>query len=343
LKASDIARAVDGVLQGGADPDITGVAPLDHAGPTDLTILTSSRYAAEAAVTAAGAALVTAELADGLAPGTIRVVVRDTHVALAVLLPVLYPPIVPAAGVHPTAIIAEGTDVDASATVGPHATVGAGTRVGPRAVIGASVVVGRHCTIGSDAYLHPHVTLYDGTVVGERSILHAGARVGVDGFGYSSSRAGHRKILHVGRCVIGNDVEIGANTTIDRGSIGDTVIGDGCKIDNLVQVGHNVRMGEHCIVVSQVGVSGSTRIDRFVTLGGQAGIAGHIRIGAGATIAAQAGVFGDVPAGATLSGYPARPHKESLRAQASLFRMPQLMKRLRALERAVFGQEPPDS
>jgi UDP-3-O-[3-hydroxymyristoyl] glucosamine N-acyltransferase len=179
--------------------------------------------------------------------------------------------------------------------------------------------------------------------VGARTIVHSGARLGTDGFGYSSSRAGHVKIHHVGRCIIGADVEIGANTTVDRGSIGDTVIGDGCKLDNLVQVGHNVRMGEHCIVVSQVGISGSTRIGRFVTLGGQAGIRGHIAIGDGATIAAQSGVFGDVAPGATVSGYPARPHREALRAQAMSLRLPEIVKRLRALERAVLGRYPPDT
>jgi UDP-3-O-[3-hydroxymyristoyl] glucosamine N-acyltransferase len=331
------------MLQGGADPEITGVAPLDHAGPGDLSILSSPRYAADAAATAAGAALVTEQLADELQPGVARIIVADPHAALSALLPLLHPPEAATPGVHPTAVIAEDVVLGERCSVGPHAVVGTGTRVGSGAVIGAASVIGRHCTIGRDAYLHPHVTLYDRTVVGDRSILHSGVRAGADGFGYASSRSGHVKIQHVGRCVIGCDVEIGANTTIDRGSIGDTVIGDGCKIDNLVQVGHNVRMGEHCIIVSQVGVSGSTRLGRFVTLGGQAGIAGHVRIGDGAIVAAQAGVFGDVPAGATVSGYPARPHKEALRAQAGLFRMPQLVKRLRVLERAVFGKEPPEA
>jgi UDP-3-O-[3-hydroxymyristoyl] glucosamine N-acyltransferase len=335
LKASEIARAVDGMLEGGSDPEITGAAPLDHAGPADVTLLSSPRYIAEAGTTAAGAVLATAELAGQLPPGPARIVVPDVHRALAVLLPLLYPQARPAPGIHATAVIEPGADIGADVTIGPHAVVGAGTRVGPRAVLSAHVSVGRLCRIGADAYLHPHVTLYDGVTLGDRSIVQSGARLGVDGFGYSSGPAGHVKLLHVGGCVIGDDVEIGANTTIDRGSIGATVIGNGTKIDNLVQIGHNVRMGEHCIVVSQVGVSGSTRIGRFVTLGGQAGIPGHIRIGDGATVAAQAGVFGDVEPGSTVSGYPARPHKQSLRAQAGLFRLPDLMKRLRALERAV--------
>jgi UDP-3-O-[3-hydroxymyristoyl] glucosamine N-acyltransferase len=343
LKASELARAADGRLEGGADPEITGTAPLDHAGPSDLAILSSPHYLADAANTAAAAVLVAAPLAGRLRDELPRIIVADVHRALITVLPLLYPDSAPPAGVHPTAVIGDGAVLGADVSVGAHAVIGAATEVGAGAVIASHAVVGRHCRIGAGAYLHPHVTLYDGTIVGARSILHSGVRAGVDGFGYSSSRAGHIRIPHVGRCVIGDDVEIGSNTTIDRGSIGDTVIGSGTKIDNLVQIGHNVRMGEHCIVVSQVGVSGSARIGRFVTIGGQAGIKGHIEIGAGATIAAQAGVFGDVAPGTTVSGYPARPHKESLRAQAGMFRLPALLKRLRALERAVFGEERPDT
>jgi UDP-3-O-[3-hydroxymyristoyl] glucosamine N-acyltransferase len=341
LKASDIARAVDGTLEGGADPDITGAAPLDRAGPGDLSLLSSPRYAADAATTNAGAVLVAAALATRLRSDTTRIVVSDPHRALTVLLPLLYPQDSIGPGIHATACIADDVELGRNVTVDAYAVIGAGSRLGAGSVVSAHVVVGRRCRIGGDAYLHPHVTLYDGTEIGDRSILHSGVRLGVDGFGYSSSSAGHVKVPHVGRCIVGDDVEIGANTTVDRGSIGDTIIGNGCKIDNLVQVGHNVRLGEHCIVVSQAGISGSTRTGRFVTLGGQAGIKGHLTIGDGATVAAQAGVFGDVPAGATYSGYPARPHKESLRAQASVFRLPAFAKRLLQLERIILGNDRP--
>jgi UDP-3-O-[3-hydroxymyristoyl] glucosamine N-acyltransferase len=164
--------------------------------------------------------------------------------------------------------------------------------------------------------------------------------VGTDGFGYAFGPAGHAKVPQVGRCVIGADVEIGANTTIDRGSIGATEIGDGVKIDNRVHIAHNVRIGAHSVIVAQVGIAGSTTVGQGVTLAGQAGIPGHLHIGDGATIAAQAGVFGDVPAGATYSGYPARPHKESLRAQAALGRVPEVIRRLHALEQAIKSQKP---
>jgi UDP-3-O-[3-hydroxymyristoyl] glucosamine N-acyltransferase len=342
LKLSEIARAVEGRVEGGSDPDITGVAPLDRASTSDLALFSALQYRAEATATEAGAILTSPDLAAHLPEETVRLVVPRVHAALAALIPLLYPERRPAPGVHPTAVIEPGAEVMDAASVGAYAVIGAGSYVAGGAVIGAHVVVGRDCRIGADAYLHPHVTLYDDVVLGARCIVHSGARIGSDGFGYSSSRAGHEKIRHVGRCVLGDDVEIGANTTIDRGSIGDTVIGSGTKIDNLVQVGHNVRMGEHCIVVSQVGVSGSTQLGRFVTLGGQAGIKGHIRIGDGATVAGQAGVFGDVEAGSTVSGYPARPHRESLRAQAVALKLPELMRRLRAIERAVFGKDTPE-
>ncbi|HEX6133937.1 MAG TPA: UDP-3-O-(3-hydroxymyristoyl)glucosamine N-acyltransferase [Longimicrobiales bacterium] len=343
MKASTIAQAVNGRLEGGSDPDLTGAAPLDHATPSDLTLLSSSRYASDAAVTAAGAVLVSEELASRIRPDLPRIVVRDVHGALSVLLPQLYPQARPAPGVHPTATLEDGVALGADVSIGAQVVIGAGTRIGDGVVVGAHSVIGRLCRIDAEAYLHAHVTLYDGVAVGARSILHSGVRAGVDGFGYAQREGRHVKVPQVGRCVIGADVEIGANSCVDRGSIGSTIIGDGCKIDNLVHIAHNVRLGEHCIVVAQVGLAGSTRVGRYVTLGGQAGIAGHITIGDGATIAAQAGVFGDVAPGTTVSGYPARPHREALRAQAGLFRLPDLVKRLRALERAVLGKDSPES
>jgi UDP-3-O-[3-hydroxymyristoyl] glucosamine N-acyltransferase len=175
------------------------------------------------------------------------------------------------------------------------------------------------------------VTVYSGSIIGSRVIAHAGVRIGGDGYGYVFARGAHQKIPHVGRCIIHDDVEIGANTTVDRGSIDDTVIGHGTKIDNLVQIGHNCRVGALCLIMSQVGVSGSTRVGDGVVLAGQAGIGGHIDIGDRARIGGQAGVFGDVPAGETWSGYPARPHRESLRASAALFKLAGMIKRLERL------------
>ena len=198
-------------------------------------------------------------------------------------------------------------------------------------MIGAHSVVGEMATIGDGARLWPGVTIYPRASIGSRVIIHAGARIGSDGFGYVFRDGAHNKIPHVGRCVIGDDVEIGANTTIDRGSIDDTVIGRGTKIDNLVHIGHNVRIGEKCLIMAQVGVAGSVTIGDGAILAGQAGISGHLSIGAGARVAAQAGVFGDIPAGETWSGYPARPHRESLRASAALFKLAGMMRRLEKL------------
>lgn len=329
MKVSDIATAASGTFGGGADPEITGVAPLDRAGPADLSFLSNARYAEDAAVSNAGVVLITQALADQIPAHVSRIIVADVYAALGVLLPLLYPAVPIEPGVHPTAVLEDGVHLGTGVHIGPYATIAAGSRVSDRACIGAQCTIGRDCVVGEDAYLHPQVALYDGTTIGARSILHSGVRVGVDGFGYHHAAGTHHKIPQVGTCEIGADVEIGANSTIDRGSIGPTEIGDGCKIDNLVHIGHNVRIGAHSIVVAQVGIAGSTRIGSRVTLGGQAGINGHIRIGDGATIAGQSGVFGDVPAGATYSGYPARPHREALRVQAALHRLPALIRQLR--------------
>ena len=335
MNASAIARLLDAELQGGADPEITGAAPLDRAGPADLTLVAHPRYLPYVEPSRAGLFLVKADLADRMTVERPRIVVADVHAALVSLLPTLYPTRAEPPGIHPTAVIAGDAELGADVVVGPYAVVGAGARIGARARLHGHVIVGEGCEVGEDVVLHPHVTLYPGVRIGPRSIAHAGVRLGVDGFGYAPVDGVARKVPQVGDCVIGSDVEIGANTTIDRGSIGSTEIGDHVKIDNLVHIGHNVRIGAGSIVVAQVGVAGSTRIGRGVTLGGQAGLGGHAEIGDGARIGGQAGVFGDVPPGETWSGYPARPHRESMKGQAALARLPELRKRVLELERRI--------
>ena len=216
-------------------------------------------------------------------------------------------------------------------SIGEYAIIGANAKLGDEVVIGPQCVVGDGVSIGDRARLWPDVTIYSGATIGARTIIHSGGRIGCDGFGYVFRDGEHQKIPHVGRCIIGDDVEIGANTTIDRGSIDDTVVGNGTKIDNLVHIAHNVRIGEKCLLMAQVGIAGSVTIGDGAILAGQAGISGHLSIGAGARLAAQAGVFGDIPAGETWSGYPARPHRESLRASAALFKLAGMIRRLEKL------------
>ena len=333
MKASEIARLIDAELEGGADPEITGAAPLDRAGPHHLSLVAKPRYVSYVQASRAGLLLVTPDLRNRVPGDRPRIVTDAVHAALVKVLPRLYPEPEPAEVVHATASIAESARIEPGVAIGPFAVIGAETRIGPGTRIGAHVVVGEGCDVGEGVVLHAHVTLYRGVRIGARTIVHAGARLGVDGFGYAAVDGVARKVPQVGDCVIGSDVEIGANTTIDRGSIGSTEIGDHVKIDNLVHIGHNVRVGAGSTVVAQVGIAGSATIGRGVTLAGQAGIPGHIEIGDGATIAAQAGVFGDVPPGEVWSGYPARPHADALRAQAALFRLPKLVERVRKLER----------
>ena len=321
-----------GTLRGDPDVVVTGVAPLDRAGPEHVTFLASPKYAGLFAECGAGVVLIAPELADALGRAPARIVVDKPHDAMLSLLASLYPEPEHVPAVHPTAVIGRGARIGERVAIGPQVVLGEGARIGDGARLDAHVVVGDGVSVGAGCRLFPGVTLYPGTVLHERVRVHAGARLGSDGFGYVFRGGRHDKIPHVGRCIVESDVEIGANTTIDRGSIDDTVIGAGTKIDNLVHIAHNVRIGRLCLIMAQVGIAGSVRVEDGAILAGQVGISGHHTIGAGARLAAQAGVFGDIPAGETWSGYPARPHRDALRAQAALFKLPSL---LRGLERLL--------
>jgi UDP-3-O-[3-hydroxymyristoyl] glucosamine N-acyltransferase len=331
ITAEAIAGIVSGELIGDSAAAISAVAPLDRAGREHLSILSSAKYQSLFATTGAGIVLVDPEFRD--APGTpaARIIVNQPLEKLLSLLPRLYPERAHLSGVAPTARIGKGAVLGERVSVQDYAIVGAGARLGDGVIVGSHSIIGDGAVIGDNSALRVHVTIYPDASIGKRVIVHSGARIGSDGFGYVFQEGAHRKIPHVGRCIIGDDVEIGANTTIDRGSIDDTVVGNGTKIDNLVHIAHNVRIGEKCLIMAQVGIAGSVTIGDGAILAGQAGISGHLSIGAGARLAAQAGVFGDIPAGETWSGYPARPHRDSLRASAALFKLAGMMRRLETL------------
>jgi len=346
-RLADLAELVDGRVEGDPQREVEAVRPLDVAGPRDLSFLTHARYRAQALASAAGALLlgpdVPPELADARGERAL-LVVADPGYALARLLAALAPAVQPAPGVHPTAVLGAGCAVDPAAHVGPYAVVGAGSEIGPGAVVDAHAVVGPGCRVGEGAVLHPHAVLYAGTEVGARSVIHAGAVLGSDGFGYATHRGVHHKVPQLGRVVVEADVEIGANTTIDRATLGETRIGAGTKIDNLVQVGHNVRVGRHCILCGQAGIAGSARLGDYVVLAGQAGVAGHLELGDGAQVAAKSAALSAVAPGAQVAGIPAVELRKWRRQTALLARLEEMSRRLKALERRLAedrGEESP--
>ena len=330
---AEVAAALGGEVVGDPSIVVRGVAGIREALPGDVTFLANARYEGYLDETQASAVI--------CAPGTVSARVPLIHVdnpylAFQKLVRVFRPdPDRPAAGVHPTAVVASDATIAASASIGPWCVVERGARVGERVVLMAGGYVGPMAAIGADSLIYPHVTIREECTLGERCIVHSGCVIGSDGFGFAFDRGRYHKVPQVGNVVIGDDVEIGANTTIDRATTDSTRIGEGTKIDNLVQIGHNVVIGRHCIVVAQVGISGSTHLEDFVTIGGQAGLAGHIRVGERAIIGGKTGVSKSVESGETVSGYPALPHGLWKRVQALIARLPQMLQRLKSLEERV--------
>jgi UDP-3-O-[3-hydroxymyristoyl] glucosamine N-acyltransferase len=320
LSLKDIAEIAGAALPVGADGGFTvrGAAALETARPDQIAYMDNGKYAEALAGTRAGACLVSARFADAVPAGTVALVCRQPYLSFARVVTRLYPEaarpqsnfgeigISPHALIHPTARLGDGVAADPGALIGPHAEVGAGTRIGAYAVVGPHVRIGRDCALAA------HVSVIH-AVLGDRVILHPGVRIGQDGFGYAMGPEGHLKVPQLGRVILGDDVEVGANSTIDRGSSRDTTIGQGTKIDNLVQIAHNVTIGKHCVIVAQVGIAGSTTLDDFVAVGGQTAIAPHLRLGKGVQIAADAGVMTDVPPGGKWGGSPARPMRHFFR------------------------------
>ena len=339
-RLAELAELVEGRVEGDPERAVETIRTLEEAGPGDLSFLTHPRYRAQAVASRAGALLVgkgLAAMADIAALNRDLLVVDDPGYALAVLLTRFHPdaggrreP-----GVHPTAILEPGCVVDPAAHVGPYVVIGEGSRIGAGATLHAFVAVGRSCTVGEGAVLFPHAVLYDGTELGAGVVVHAGVVLGADGFGYATHGGAHHKVPQLGRVVIEANVEVGANSTIDRATLGATRIGEGTKIDNLVQVGHNVQVGRHSILCGQAGIAGSAKLGDGVVLAGQAGVAGHIELGNRVQVAAKSAALASVEEATQVAGIPAVEIRKWRRQTVLISRLEEMSRRLRALERRL--------
>ena len=328
----EIATYLRATVVGDGNVEIRDIKGLDEAGEGDLAFLANPKYRKKIASTAASAILVSAPV-EGT--GKNFIVVKDPYGAFARLLSLFYPEEREFAGVSPDAFVDPDAVVAEGATVYAGAFVGRAARVGRGSVLYPGVYLGPGAAVGEDSILYPNVTVYRRCLIGSRVILHAGVVVGSDGFGFANPGAENLKVPQVGIVQIDDDVEIQANTTIDRGTLGKTWIQRGAKIDNLVQIAHNVVIGENSIVVAQVGISGSTRLGKRVIIGGQAGLVGHIHIGDNVMIAARAGINKDIPASRIMSGTPAIPHQEWLRLNAHIMRLPEMHKTVQELRKKI--------
>ena len=337
ITVAQVAELLHGEVAGDASVELTGFAPAAVARAGDLTFAEQEAYFASAEASQAAAILVAGNFTSAL-----KVVIRvaNARVALARVLPLFFPLETQTAGIHPTAAIHDSAQIDPTAHVGAHCVISPRVKVGARAALLGGNHLGADCVIGDDTCLHPNVVIYARSQIGCRVTIHAGTVIGSDGYGYVLDEGKHRKVLQVGTVIVQDDVEIGACVTVDRGALGPTTIGRGTKIDNLVQVGHNVSIGEQCLIVSQAGIAGSTKLGNYCTLAGQAGLSGHLKIGNHVTVSAQSGVMRDIPDGQKVLGAPALPDKEAKRLMIAMQRLPDALRRLSELERLMQGSRP---
>jgi UDP-3-O-[3-hydroxymyristoyl] glucosamine N-acyltransferase len=330
--AAQIATKLQGEIVGDGSVQLTGLAPADRARTGELTFAENPAYFASAEQSQAAAILVAGPFVSS---SKVLIRVPNVRVALARVLPVFFPSVELPCGIHPSAVIAISARINPTAHIGPSCVLGARVRLGARSVLMGGNDLRADCQLGDDVCLFPNVVLYRQTQLGSRVTIHAGTVIGSDGFGYVLDEGRHRKVLQLGNVVIHDDVEIGANSAIDRGTLGFTVIGAGTKIDNLVHVAHNVVVGRHCLILGQVGFAGSTTLGDYVVVASQSGIADHLKIGSQAMVGAKSGVMRDIPDGGRVLGIPAAPDRQAKRQMIAIQQLPDLLHRMRDLEKQL--------
>ncbi|MGC4047233.1 MAG: UDP-3-O-(3-hydroxymyristoyl)glucosamine N-acyltransferase [Armatimonas sp.] len=335
----ELAEVVRGRVHGDPHTVIRGIASIEEARSGDITFAESERFLEDAQQSSASAILTSPSVDLAINVSKAFIQVENPRFAFAQLLNIFAPEQFLAREIHPQAVVGNDLRAGANVAIGAGAVIGENVQLGNNVTIYPLAFIGDDCEIGDDTVIYPNTTILRGTIVGARCVLHAGGVYGADGYGFVTVGGVHQKIPQIGHVWIGDDCEIGANVTIDRARTGATRIGNGSKIDNLVHIAHNVQIGEHCLVIAQVGLAGGVSLGDRVVIAGQAGVKEQVKIGAGAVIAGQSGVFGDIAPGAFVSGHPARPHREALKGQAALGKVPDLMSRVKDLEKRLAALE----
>jgi len=337
LSVDEIARRIGGTVVGDGSVIINGLAGIEEAGAGEITFVANRKYLSNIETTKASAVIAGVDTES--TGQSVLIHHKDPYFAFMQVVRIFHPPKKYDPFVHPTAVIAEDAEISNTAHIGPNVVIESGVRVGASSAVLAGTFVGENASIGESCLIYPNVTIRDHSHIGDRVIIHSGTVIGADGFGFATKDGVHHKIEQIGLVRIEDDVEIGANCTIDRAALGETVIGAGSKIDNLVMIAHNVKIGRGCIIVSQVGISGSTKLGDYVVLAGQAGLVGHIELGDRVIVAAQSGVPKDIPAGTMVLGTPAREAMLQKRIEACIGKLPDLVKRVRSLEKKLKASE----